>query len=224
VSYRETLPEAERHLLRRLEAFGDIVIGFSMSQLAFQLTPPSSPADFMHPVRLLVYFGTFAALAALWYNFHRILSGAFRPTRVDMTLAFVYLAFTTIVPIALYANVHFSLSRHLDWLRWGVGIYVGCFVGTSLPGAIISWRSFRRGYRYFDEAERAQAWKRIVSVTTVAAYLSLTLVVDLAVPINLLWGIMPPSAALLSIMGVVIWLSTTIFGNRIPTDGDAATA
>lgn len=216
MSYRASLPDGERHLVARLESFGDIVIGFSMSQLALQLTLPNTPADLTHPARYVIYFGTFAALAALWFNYHRMMSGAFKPTRLDLALAFLYLACTTVVPLALYANVHFASSNHPEWARTGIGVYVACFTGTSVPATIVAWRNFMRGYEHTDDAERRILWKRLVAITAVSGLLVVALAVVVLVPVDLLWGTTPPSAIVLVLMAPAIRLSLVAFGRRVP--------
>src|ERR1700694_5925614 len=101
--------ERERHLARRLEGFGDVVFGFAIAQLALQLDLPKAPSDlYGHPIKYVLYFGTFTLLALLWLAFHRMLTGTYRPTRIDLIITFAFLAFVGLVPYAMYAKVHFA--------------------------------------------------------------------------------------------------------------------
>jgi uncharacterized membrane protein len=65
--FRQTLPAGERHLVGRIESFGDIVVGFSMSTLALQLQIPKTPGEiFAHPLNYFVFFIAFGLLAVFW--------------------------------------------------------------------------------------------------------------------------------------------------------------
>ena len=102
MSFRATLPSEERHLVSRLESFGDIVVGFSMSLLALQLDIPKTPQDvFGHALRYAVFFGAFGLVSIFWYRFHRIMSTGFAPRTPDMIMLFAFLAFVALTPYAL---------------------------------------------------------------------------------------------------------------------------
>jgi uncharacterized membrane protein len=212
--FQETLPESERHFVRRLEGFGDIVFGFSMSQLALQLVQPNAPAELLHVFRFVVYFGTFAALVGLWLNFHRMMSGAFEPTRIDVFIAFAYLAFATTFPWAM--NVLMHLSSHPEWVRAGFGVYLCSSVGTTLPAAIIAWRNYRRGSPYFDDVQRLRVWRRLITVTSVSVNLLIALGIDAFVPVDLLWNAVPPAVIPLALIAVVIRIAVALFAKKPP--------
>lgn len=64
----------DRDLLfaRRLVALGDIVVGFSLAQLALQLTRPKTPSDLLaHVFEFIGFFATFAIICSFWMIFHR---------------------------------------------------------------------------------------------------------------------------------------------------------
>ncbi len=174
MTYRETLADKDAHLARRLEGFGDVVFGFSVSQLALQLSLPQTPQDLVsNPIRYFLYFATFAALAGFWLRFHRMLSGAFRPAPFDLVAVFFYLAFIGLVPYALYANAHFAMNGSLQGGRIGLAAYLLCIAMLSLSSAAVQLRNFLRGYYFFDERERRKAWESSVvsiAVTLTAAF------------------------------------------------------
>jgi uncharacterized membrane protein len=213
MSFEATLTESQRHLKRRLEGFGDVVFGFAMSQLVYQLVVPNTPADLMHPARFLLYFGTFAALTALWFNYHRMLSGAFVPEGVDFILTFVFLAFVTIVPYAMH--VYALFISHVSWIRPGIGVYLACAVGTAAPSCVIAWRNLYRGWAHATLAERRHAWLRVLRITPVASVLAFALFVDIAVPFDLAFGIVPPAAIALFLFPIVIPAARRVFGDAL---------
>jgi uncharacterized membrane protein len=217
MTFRDTLSDKDAHLARRLEGFGDVVFGFSVSQLALQLNLPRTPQDLVgDPIRYFLYFATFAALALFWLRFHRMLAGAFRPEPPDLAAVFFYLAFIGLVPYALYANSHFALSHSYEGGRLGLAAYLLCIAMLSLGSTAIQSRNFWRGYAFFTELERRKGWQTAVVSGTLTLVTSLVLTIDLTAGIvagsisTALIGISPviarrlarvPSAAFLGIRG-----------------------
>ena len=144
-----------------------------------------------------------------------MLSGPFVPLRLDVVLVFVFLAFVTIVPYAMYTWAH--LNSHVEWIRAGFGAYLVCSVGTTVPSSIVAWRNLRRGWYHVDEADRRKLWRRVVSVTTVAAMMLVALVVDVAVPIDLAWGLIPPPAIVMMCLPLGMRGILALYGRRVPS-------
>jgi len=177
MNFRATLSDKDAHLVHRLEGFGDVVFGFSVSQLALQLNLPRTPEDLVgDPIRYFLYFATFAALAGFWLRFHRMVAGAFRPAPPDLIAVFFYLAFIGLVPYALYANSHFALMRSVEAGRLGLAAYLLCIAMLALASTVVQARNFRRGYALFTEPERRKAWQTTVAsgAITLATLLALT--------------------------------------------------
>jgi uncharacterized membrane protein len=180
VNFRNTLSDKDAHLVHRLEGFGDVVFGFSVSQLALQLNLPRTPQDLVgDPIRYFLYFATFAALAGFWLRFHRMLVGAFRPEPADLIAVFFYLAFIGLVPYALYANSHFAMMHSTDAARLGLAAYLLCIAMLSLASAVVQARNFRRGYALFTEPERKKAWQTTVATGAVPFATAFALTLDL---------------------------------------------
>ena len=161
MKYRSTLTVAERHFVGRLESFGDIVVGFSMSQLALQLEIPKTPHDiFAHPMQYVVFFGAFAVVTAFWIRFHRIMSVGFAPRPADITLLFAFLAFVALTPYALV-----TYSRMLGpavYSREIFMLYFSVFLGVATSSALLSLRGMRRAWPVLDETERRAAWHPVM--------------------------------------------------------------
>jgi uncharacterized membrane protein len=161
--YRQTLAVGERHLVSRLESFGDIVVGFSLSQLALQLEIPKTPRDvFGHPLNYLIFFAAFALLAVFWIRFHRIMAIGFAPRPIDMTLLFGFLAFVALMPYSLVTYMRL-IGPHGSYSRESVALYLGVFFGVAVFSWILSIRGLRRAWPVLDETERPAAWRPVIA-------------------------------------------------------------
>jgi uncharacterized membrane protein len=140
------------------------------------LTNARGRVDISHPLALLLYFGTFASLALLWLSFHRILTTAFRPARIDLVLAFAFLAFVSLIPYAMYAQTHDVET--LESARRAVGEYSALYALLTGIGLVVTIRNLRRGWYYFDEAERDWVWLGFVRNCLVCCVMIISTVVD----------------------------------------------
>ncbi|HXM07924.1 MAG TPA: TMEM175 family protein [Candidatus Acidoferrum sp.] len=145
--------EGRRELVvRRLEGFSDIVIGFSLAQLGLSLVIPPHAIDFVvRPLGLVAFFITFAVVVRFWWTHFRLFRSYFEPNRVMMTLNFVALA-------GLVAQV-FALQLYLHFVPLGEGmvaarIYFAFFVASYGVlaamfgfGMIYRWRALSLGER-----------------------------------------------------------------------------
>jgi len=154
-SFSATLSARERRLAGRLESFGDIVFGFAVSQCALQLPYVRGSVDISHPLALLLYFGTFAVLASLWLIYHRVLSGTFKPTGIDLVIPFAYLALVSLVPFAMYQLSH---NASADSARSALFGYLILYTLMTALAATLALRNLRRGYFFLTEEERNFAW------------------------------------------------------------------
>jgi uncharacterized membrane protein len=162
--YRQTLPIGERHLVGRLESFGDIVMGFSMSQLALQLEIPKRPEDvFAHPMNYFVFFAAFGLLAMFWLRFHRIMAIGFAPRRVDLALLFGMLSFIALVPFALITYTRL-LGPQGSFSQQSVSLYLGVFLGISVFSWALNIRGLRRAWPVLEtDEERNDAWRPVLA-------------------------------------------------------------
>ena len=206
--YAATLPIRERRLAGRLEGFGDIVFGFAVSQCALQLPTVAGHADISHVISLIAYFGTFAILASLWLTFHALMSGCFRPGRIDTFLAFSYLALVTLMPYALYWTSHRQPT--LDSARSAVGQYALIFALLLILAAIVTIRNLRRGWTMLDDDERIYQWRGIVRRVTLGTVIGLAFIGDL---------IFGPIAG--SVMFMTLWIAPRITAQlfKVPRPG-----
>jgi uncharacterized membrane protein len=187
MKFRQTLPAGERHLVGRLESFGDIVVGFSMSQLALQLEIPKTPHDvFAHAIKYVVFFFAFALLGVFWLRFHRVMAIGFAPRTLDVWLLFGFLAFVALVPYSLITYTR--LVGPGGYARESVALYLGDFLGISVFSFILSIRGLRRAWSVLDEADRPAAWRPVLAgFVVVPVFLIALASVIAAGPVALGW-------------------------------------
>lgn len=160
--FRQTLPLGDRHFVSRLESFGDIVVGFSMSQLALQLGVPRSAQDvFAHPFRYFVFFLAFGVVSIFWIRFHRVMSTGFAPRRLDVILLFAFLAFVALTPYALVTYTRMQGGE--GYSRQGVILYILVFLGVISFSWVLAVRGMRRAWRHLDQKERRDTWRFVVT-------------------------------------------------------------
>ena len=176
--YAQSLPHAERHLATRLEGFGDIVFGFSMSQLALQLAVPQKPEDLVaHPIKYLIYFVTFAILVVFWLRYHRTLATGFRPERRDLILAFTFLAFMGLIPYAMNANLRFGMTANGS--IYGFAAYLICWLVANSTALLLTWRNLGRAWNVLDESERNRLYRSTGTSAYISVLCAALLIIDL---------------------------------------------
>jgi uncharacterized membrane protein len=179
IAFSATLTQRQRRLAGRLEGFGDIVFGFAISQCALQLPTSNGHVDLAHPFALLLYFGTFAIVASLWLIFHRLMSGTYVPSGIDLFLAFAYLALVSLIPYAMYAISHTTAST-LEGARSAVAAYTALYAAMTLISSILSMRNLRRGYFYVSADDRRLAWASFVRGTILCVMMAAAFAIDRA--------------------------------------------
>jgi len=96
-------------MLHRLEAFSDIVIAFSLSELAFSLqVPNSASALFVHPDRYVAFAASFGVICSIWWLHNRLFAYFFVPDAVSIVLNFLLLASIVMVGFALQLFFRFE--------------------------------------------------------------------------------------------------------------------
>jgi uncharacterized membrane protein len=176
-AFDATLTPNQRHLAHRLESFGDVVFGFTISQLALQFALPKVPPDLLaHSYTYVIYAITFAAIALLWLSYHQMLSSTYAPRPFDIAVTFTFLAFTGLVPYAMYAYLHFITSP--EGVRYGLGAYLVCALGTTTTSTLLRMRNYQRGATYLEAEERFRTYRRLVITSTLIPIFVIDLAID----------------------------------------------
>ena len=102
--------ESEERVIHRLESFSDIVIGFSLAQLALSMAiPKAGAAEFSsHPDPLIAFVLTFGLVCAVWWSHHKLFTHYFVPVPAMIVCNFMTLAF---VGLSVY-GVQLMLRPH----------------------------------------------------------------------------------------------------------------
>jgi uncharacterized membrane protein len=127
----ETRDETQQRLIRRLESFSDIIIGFSLAQLALSLAIPKNGAAGLlaNPAPLIAFTLTFTLVCGMWWAHHRLFVHYFVPIPVMVVLNFVTLAGVSFsvysVQLMLHAG-HTSIDfAFYEWSLSAVYVLLG---------------------------------------------------------------------------------------------------
>ena len=112
--------EAERlrdeRLVRRLESFSDLVIGFSLALLSLTLAVPNHVVDLVrNPWWLIAYVWTFTVIASIWYTHQRLFSSYFTVRPFTIFLNFVLLASLGLIVYFVQVFVHVQGEPDKVW-------------------------------------------------------------------------------------------------------------
>lgn len=145
------LDESAERFIHRLEAFSDIVIGFSLAQLGLNLTIPKSGADLIaNPWWFFGFIFAFAVICSMWFFHHRLFSQWFVPKTLPIVLNFVWLGI--LVLLVYFTLLYVKLPADAVVMRF-------YFLGYALAYAILAVQ-YHIGIQYMrgtaDEHEIAQ--------------------------------------------------------------------
>ena len=100
--------ESEQRLIHRLEAFSDVVIGFSLAQLALSLAIPKNGAAglLQHSEPLIAFIITFALVCGMWWAHHKLFTHYFVPAPVMVILNFITLAGVSFAVYSVQLMLH----------------------------------------------------------------------------------------------------------------------
>ena len=120
-------PERDEYFLRRLEAFGDVVIGFSLALLALSLIVPNHAAGLVHNIEWLVaYVWTFAFVCAMWGSHYWTFRHVFVPTRLALFLNYAKLGLIVLLVYTLQVLLRaFDVGNSRDIITANE-LYWGC--------------------------------------------------------------------------------------------------
>ncbi|HTV92343.1 MAG TPA: TMEM175 family protein [Verrucomicrobiae bacterium] len=108
--------EREQRLIRRLESFSDLVIGFSLALLGLTLAIPNHFIDLVtNPLWLMAYIWTFGVIASIWYTHQRLFSYYFAVRPYTIFLNFVLLASLGLIVYFVQVFVHLQGEPDKVW-------------------------------------------------------------------------------------------------------------
>lgn len=104
----------EERLTHRLEGFSDIVLGFSLGEMALNFAIPHRALEvFSNPSAIIAFAVTFLVVSIFWYAHHRLFEYFFVPNTFNIALNFVTLGLVVWLVYELQVYVHFAnLADH----------------------------------------------------------------------------------------------------------------
>ena len=98
---------SEERLVHRLEAFSDVVIGFTLAQSGVQLAVPAAGEAFhLRPFSLFAFLVTFGTVCGMWWSHHKLFDRYFVPVPPCIVLNFASLAGVVLVVYSLQLWLH----------------------------------------------------------------------------------------------------------------------
>ncbi len=144
------------HFTSRLEAFSDLVFGFSLSLLATRLDIPARVEDIFNSARWLAVIGTFGLVCRFWLEHYRIFRHRFVASMFDAIVNFIFLFAIAVLPYAVQTFLRFQL------VFASFAIYVADFSLILFTLAILRVRNLRQRRDDPDLASRLRDWRRSV--------------------------------------------------------------
>ena len=190
---------------QRLEAFSDLVFGFSLSLLATRLDVPANVADVFQTTRWGTFIVTFGIICAIWLAHYRIFRHRFIARTPDVIVNFVFLFGIAVLPYAVQTFLRFAPGRD------ALILYFGDFALIFTALSTLRWSALRQRRGDDDIEIRLREWRGTVrQYIIVLFFVGLLLAMNFGVVANeKLFPIFP--AAL-----VVVTLLTRVMVRRLP--------
>jgi uncharacterized membrane protein len=151
----------------RLEAFSDLVFGFSLSLLATRLDVPARVEDIYDPARWLPIIGTFGLVCRFWLEHYRIFRHQFVAKIFDAVVNFVFLFAVAVLPYAVETFLRFRFQFP------AFALYLGDFAVIILTLAILRVRGLRQRRNDPDLDQRVRDWRRSLLQLSISVLLAL---------------------------------------------------
>src|ERR1700733_10525553 len=92
----------------RLEAFSDLVFGFSLSLLATRLDVPANASEVFETTRWATFIVTFGTICAIWLSHYRIFRHRFVARTPDVIVNFIFLLGIAVLPYSVQIFLRFT--------------------------------------------------------------------------------------------------------------------
>lgn len=145
---------AEERLTSRLEAFSDLVFGFSLSLVATRLDVPARSEDVFDSTRWLAVIVTFALVCRFWLEHYRLFRHHFVVRSFDLVVNFIFLFAIAVLPYAVQTFLRFSG----DFAP--LALYLGDLSTVLVALCILRIRGLRLRRFHEEEETRLRDWRR----------------------------------------------------------------
>ena len=158
--------DRDERLLHRLEAFSDIVIGFSLAQSALSLSVPDDVAHFQrmleHPWGFIAYVLTFCLVASIWWSHNRLFARYFVPNMLSIVLNFALLGFLVLFVFSIQILIKLKMAGG------PYEFYVLMFAAVYMLLAALYFIGVRGRRAYLTEAEVRNGLRKAVRTGGIA--------------------------------------------------------
>lgn len=161
----------EHRLTSRVEAFGDLVFGFSLSLLATRLDVPSRVEDIFEPTRWLAVITTFGLICRFWFEHYRTFRHHFVVSAFHMVVNFVFLFGIAVLPYSVQTYLRFKMAL-LPFT-----LYVGDLCLILIALSILRVRGLRQRRYDAEDERRLSDRRRSLAQIAIAACLMVLLLV-----------------------------------------------
>lgn len=194
----------------RLEAFSDLVFGFSLSLLATRLDIPANASDVFDTTRWLTFIVTFGTICAIWLSHYRIFRHHFVARTPDVITNFVFLLGIAVLPYCVQIFLRFPNAPNV------ISLYLGDFGLLMCALATLRWRALLQRREDPDVDVRLREWRG-----TVRQYILVLVIIAFLISINA--HLVPPAKFFSSLPAalVIVALGTRLSVHRLPSFLDA---
>jgi uncharacterized membrane protein len=140
----------------RVEAFSDLVFGFSLSLLATRLDVPAKLEEVFESTRWGTFVITFGIICVIWLAHYRIFRHRFVARAPDVAINFVFLFGIAIMPYSVQTFLRFMPGQEAILLYFGDFALIFAALATLRCRALLQ----RRGDP--DVAIRLKEWRETV--------------------------------------------------------------
>lgn len=140
----------------RLEAFSDLVFGFSLSLLATRLEVPATVNEVFESTRWGTFVVTFGMICVIWLAHYRIFRHRFVAQVPDVVVNFVFLLGIAVLPYSVQTFLRFPGGRD------AVILYFGDFALVFASLATLRWRALLQRRGDPDTDARLREWRGVV--------------------------------------------------------------
>jgi len=159
---------ADERFTRRLESFGDLVFGFSLSLLATRLDVPATVAGVFTAPRTIGFLLTFVIMCVLWLEHYRIFRHHFIARPFDVAVNFAFLLGVAVLPFALATFLRFKAEPTVIDLYFGDFALLLASMSTLRLSGLMHRRDALEGQRRLHDWQRVLAQVAIVAVMLTA--------------------------------------------------------
>jgi len=154
--------------VRRLEAFGDIVMGFSLALLGLTLVVPNHAASLVeHPTWFAAYVWTFALVCVMWSSHYWTVRYVFVPTPLSLFVNYARLALVVLLIFMVQVLLRaFEVGSSRDVVIANE-LYWGCLATIWVAGAILMAIGLRARSAHLPVQIKTLCLQRIYRVAAV---------------------------------------------------------